>query len=294
MGLVGFLSVLEDDMSESDLERTRECYRSDGYVSPLRVMSADLAFEYRMKLESIQSMYSDDAAATGILTWSASIVLPFVGEIMCSPSLVDPVKAILGDDVLLMAASFFIKEPNSPAFISWHQDLTYWGYEDVSEVTAWVALTEASKENGCMWFVPGSHKQELVDHQDTFEEANLLSRGQNITAHVDEAEAVAITLQPGEMSLHHGHMFHSSKPNTSRDRRIGLALRYVSPSMSQVSGQRPFAHLVAGSDRYGHFQLLDLPAEVMADGDVEKARQAMAMHEETNYEGATEQGKRRS
>ena len=146
MGLVGFLSVLEDDMSESDLERTRECYRSDGYVSPLRVMSADLAFEYRMKLESIQSMYSDDAAATGILTWSASIVLPFVGEIMCSPSLVDPVKAILGDDVLLMAASFFIKEPNSPAFISWHQDLTYWGYEDVSEVTAWVALTEASRE----------------------------------------------------------------------------------------------------------------------------------------------------
>ena len=162
MGLVGFLSVLEDDMSESDLERTRECYRSDGYVSPLRVMSADLAFEYRMKLESIQSMYSDDAAATGqepgssnsfddaaatgILTWSASIVLPFGGEIMCSPSLVDPVKAILGDDVLLMAASFFIKEPNSPAFISWHQDLTYWGYEDVSEVTAWVALTEASRE----------------------------------------------------------------------------------------------------------------------------------------------------
>lgn len=124
MGLVGFLSVLEDDMSESDLERTRECYRSDGYVSPLRVMSADLAFEYRMKLESIQSMYSDDAAATGILTWSASIVLPFGGEIMCSPSLVDPVKAILGDDVLLMAAIFFIKEPNSPAFISWHQDLT--------------------------------------------------------------------------------------------------------------------------------------------------------------------------
>tara|TARA_B110000263_G_scaffold220819_1_gene208902 strand:- start:16 stop:789 length:774 start_codon:yes stop_codon:yes gene_type:complete len=257
-------------------------------------MSADLAAEYRMRLESIQSMYRDDAAATGILTWSASIVLPFVGEIMRSPSLVDPVKAILGDDVLLMAASFFIKEPNSPAFISWHQDLTYWGYEDVSEVTAWVALTEASKENGCMWFVPGSHKQELVDHQDTFEEANLLSRGQNITAHVDEADAVAITLQPGEMSLHHGHMFHSSKPNTSRDRRIGLALRYVSPSMSQVSGQRPFAHLVAGSDRYGHFQLLDLPAEVMADGDVEKARQAMAMHEETNYEGATEQGKRRS
>jgi non-haem Fe2+, alpha-ketoglutarate-dependent halogenase len=153
--------------------------------------------------------------------------------------------------------------------------------------------------NGCMWFVPGSHKQELVDHQDTFEEANLLSRGQNITAHVEEADAVAITLQPGEMSLHHGRMFHSSKPNTSRDRRIGLALRYVSPSMSQVSGQRPFAHLVAGSDLYGHFQLLDLPAEVMADGDVEKARQAMAMHamamhEETNYEGATEQGKRRS
>jgi len=270
----------------------REHYSRKGYVYPLRVMTVNRANDYKRTLEAAEEMYHDDSVATGLLTWTAGIVLPFVDEIVRLPAIVDPVKTILGDDVLSMAASFFIKEPKSPTFVSWHQDLTYWGYEGVSEVTAWVALTEASKRNGCMWFLPESQQQELVDHQDTFEKTNMLSRGQEVMVDVDEADAVAITLQPGEMSLHHGHMFHSSTPNTSPERRIGLAIRYVSPSMFQISGRRPFAHLVAGRDRYGHFQLLDPPTKVMANGDIEKARQAMAMHEETSYDGATEKGKR--
>tara|TARA_B100000029_G_scaffold468324_1_gene505223 strand:+ start:66 stop:917 length:852 start_codon:yes stop_codon:yes gene_type:complete len=279
-------------MAANNLRPIREHYEREGYVSPLRVMSAERANEYRRALEAIQKTYENDPVATGLLTWTAGIVLPFVDEIVRLPSILNPVKEILGEDVLSMAASFFIKEPKSPAFVSWHQDLTYWGYKGVSEVTAWLALTEASRQNGCMWFLPGSQKQKLVDHHDTFEKTNMLSRGQRVNVHVDEADAVAVTLRPGEMSLHHGHMFHSSKPNASPERRIGLAIRYVSPSMFQVSGQRPFAHLVAGNDRYGHFQLLDSPITMMADGDMEKARHAMAMHEETSYNGAVGQGKR--
>ena len=186
-----------------------------------------------------------------------------------------------------------VKEPQTTAFISWHQDLTYWGYDDASEVTAWVALSPATSESGCMRFVPGSHRT-LVEHRDTFDESNMLSRGQEVAVEVDEADAVEAALRPGEMSLHHGHLFHASNRNTSTDRRIGLALRFVTPAMKQVSGRKTFAHLVAGEDRYGHFELLPRATEVMAAGDVANARRAIAVQDEIGYADVPDPDKRPS
>ena len=138
----------------------------------------------------------------------------------------------------------------------------------------------------------GVDAREIVDHRDTFDELNMLSRGQEVAVEVNEADAVDAALRPGEMSLHHGHLFHASHPNTSPDRRIGLVLRYVSPSMHQVSGQPTFAHLVAGEDRFGHFQLLEPPTGVMSGGDVENARAAIVLQEQIGYAGAADRGKR--
>jgi len=270
----------------------RQSYERDGYVFPLHVMTPDQAAGYRAMFESVESAYAEDAAASKIVKGFAGLVLPFVDEIMRLPSVLGPVKAILGEDLLVMGANLFIKEPATPAFVSWHQDLTYWGYDGVSEVTAWVALAAATRENGCMRFVPGSHQREIIGHQDTFDESNMLSRGQEISIEVNEGDAVDATLQPGEMSLHHGHVFHASNPNTSAGRRIGLVIRYVTPSMKQVSGQATFAHLVAGEDRLHHFELLQPATAIMADGDVNNARQALALQERIGYTGAADRGKR--
>jgi non-heme Fe2+,alpha-ketoglutarate-dependent halogenase len=270
----------------------RESYERDGYVFPLEVMTSGRAAEYRALFESVEAAHAPDAVASRIVKGFASVVLPFVDEIMRLPSLLEPVKAILGDDLLVMGANLFIKEPATPAFVSWHQDLTYWGYDDASEVTAWVALTEATPANGCMRFIPGSHRYEIVGHRDTFDESNMLSRGQEISVDVNESEAVDAALRPGEMSLHHGHLFHASNPNTSADRRIGLVLRYVTPSMKQVSGQATFAHLVAGEDRFGNFELLQPASDVMADRDVDNARRAIKLQEQIGYAGAADRGKR--
>ena len=158
-------------------------------------------------------------------------------------------------------------------------------------MTAWVALTSATPANGCMRFVPGSHR-ELVEHSYPFDPSNMLSRGQQVAVDVDEADAVEATLRPGEMSLHHGHLFHASNPNTSDDRRIGLALRFVTPSMKQVSGQKTFGHLVAGEDRFGNFELLPPATDVMAAADVANARRALAVQDAVGYSGAAAPGKR--
>lgn len=106
----------------------------------------------------------------------------------------------------------FIKEANSPHVVTWHQDLTYWGLDDTEELTLWVALSPSNIASGCMNFVPGSHNRQLVPHVDTFDENNLLSRGQEIAVAVDEADGVPVILGTGQASIHHGHLFHASGP----------------------------------------------------------------------------------
>lgn len=241
-----------------DLTKLKADYDRDGYFAPVDVMSAEAAAGYRAQLEAIEAAIKDDKDKRRALRRHSGLVLPFVDEIARLPSVLDPVSAILGPDVLVLDSPFFIKEPQTPHFVSWHQDLHYWGLDQEDEVTAWIALSPATPESGCMRFVAGSHKQ-VVDHKDTYDESNLLTRGQEIAVDVDEADATDAVLAPGQMSLHHGRTFHASSPNRTNDRRIGLAIRYVAPSMRQADGSRGVAVLVRGEDRYGHFELAQSP-----------------------------------
>jgi len=130
-----------------------------------------------------------------------------------------------------------------------------------------------------MKFVPGSHSGSIVEHRDTFDENNLLSRGQELAVEVNEAEAVDVVLQPGEMSLHHGQVFHGSNNNQSDDRRIGLAIRYIAPDMKQTIDEKTDAKLVAGVDEYQNFNLRDAPKGVLDSDDVARVRSDIAVKE---------------
>ena len=144
-----------------------------------------------------------------------------------------------------------------------------------------------------MKFVPGSHKRQLVPHVDTFDDNNLLSRGQEIAVEVDEDEAVAIELQPGQASMHHGHLFHSSGPNTTADRRIGSAIRFVKTSMKQRSGDRPLVALVSGEDRDGHYDIAGPPKGRLLAEDFERCRRDAEAKRRVLYEGVdADKGKR--
>ena len=116
----------------------------------------------------------------------------------------------------------------------------------------WVAFTPANLLNGCMMFMPESHNGQL-EHVDTFDKNNLLSRGQEIAVKVDESKGVAVELEPGQASLHHVLLAHGSAPNKSADRRIGFAIRYIPTHVKQAVGARDSATLVRGEDRFGHF-----------------------------------------
>ena len=99
-------------------------------------------------------------------------------DIAQNPVLLDAVESLLGPDILLWDSAYVIKEPKNKKYVSWHQDLTYWGLDGEELVTAWVALSEVKTENGCMKMFPGSHRKGKYEHHSTFDEENILHRGQ--------------------------------------------------------------------------------------------------------------------
>jgi ectoine hydroxylase-related dioxygenase (phytanoyl-CoA dioxygenase family) len=241
-------------LSQAEVAR----YREQGYLCPITALTAAEAGHYRARLEAAEA--AAGGSLPGPYKHKPHLVYPWAQELIRHEAILDAVEAVIGKDILCWESVFFNKEPMTDDFISWHQDITYWGLEQQGDVvTAWVALSPSTRESGCMRVVPGTHLREVVPHQDTFGAGNMLSRGQEIAVEVDEAHAVDLILQPGQMSLHHVKMFHGSRPNRAADRRLGFAIRYLPPSVHQKVGADS-ATLVRGEDRYGWFEPEPAPA----------------------------------
>jgi len=234
-----------------------EQYHEQGFLSPIRVMSEAAAAAYRARLEAFET--STGGPLGGDLRHKSHLLFTWLAELIRHDKILDAVEDLYGPDLLCWSTNFFIKEKANPAFVSWHQDSTYWGLSKPDVVSAWAAFTPANAGNGAMQVIPGTHKIDQIPHRDTFDKHNLLTRGQEVAVDVDASKAVTITLEPGEMSLHHVRLVHGSPPNTSDDRRIGFAIRYIPTSVSQIAGSDS-ATLVRGSDRHHHFELEPRPA----------------------------------
>jgi len=259
-----------------------EHYKREGYVFPVPVMSRDQAATYRAQLEAFEA--ANGGPIAGNLRHKSHLLFTWANAIAHTPAVLDAVESILGPDILLWGSSFFIKEPKTSAYVSWHQDATYWGLDGSEVVTAWIALADAPVESGAMTFWPRSHLKLQLPHNDTFSDDNLLSRGQEIAVDVPEGEAVAVPLKAGEMSLHHVLLVHGSKPNTTADRRIGFALRYIPTRLAQTKS-RDRAMLVRGQDTYGNFELEPQPVADL-DAAARAAHEAsMNAHVAALYQG---------
>jgi chlorinating enzyme len=232
----------------------------DGCVFPVRVMPEAEALEIRRRLEKFES--ENGGPLKGALRHKSHLLFTWLADLVRNDSIVDAIEDLYGPNLLCWTTNFFIKEADNPAFVSWHQDSTYWGLDKPDVVTAWVALTPSNKANGAMKFIPGSHTKDQIPHRDTFAKNNLLTRGQEVAVEVDECKAVAITLEPGEISLHHVRLVHGSPPNPSHDRRIGFAIRYIPTTVAQIAGEDS-ATLVRGVDTHRHFELEPRPTRDM-------------------------------
>jgi non-heme Fe2+,alpha-ketoglutarate-dependent halogenase len=262
-------------------------YQRDGYYSPVRVMSAEDARGFRSALEAHEARSGEPLQ--GKWRHKTHLLFTWADELVHHPTIVDAVEDVIGPDILCWTTNFFIKEPASPGFISWHQDSTYWGLDPSDVITAWVALTRSDLVSGCMKVIPGTHVGDQLAHIDTFHKDNLLSRGQEIAVDVDVDHAVPILLEPGEMSLHHIKLVHGSEPNRSRDRRIGFAIRYI-PTYVRQTKIRDSATLVRGTDRYGHFDLEPRPQADIDEAALGAHADAIGRQVKALYQGTDKTG----
>lgn len=263
-------------------ESETDAYWRDGFVFPFDVLSAEQVHHYRAALEEVERDWLDAGLPQPLNTYkrvNAHLVMPFAAEIGLNPAILDIVEGVLGPDILLYSVEFLVKEPGTRHVVTMHQDLTYWGWgESDGILTAWLALSDATEASGCMDFVRGSHKNPILPHKDTFADTNLLSRGQEIAVEVAEEDKVRDVLLAGQMSLHHGLTIHGSGPNSSADRRIGVAIRYLSASVMKPGGLKDFG-IAARGNCAGHVTLCDAPCGLFAP-------EALATYEEVRREQA--------
>ena len=246
------MKVLSEDQVNS--------YHKNGYCHPIDVLSEAEAQTFRTQLERAEHDYPDALNSTN--RNNAHLAFCFLDEMAHNKIILDAVEDLIGPNILLSGSVLFVKEGRSPSFVSWHQDATYMGFSPNDFVTPWVALTTSNCVSGFMRVIPGSHLGRILQHEDTFGEDNILTRGQKIS-NLAEEDAVDIELKPGQMSLHHPTIIHSSMPNQSDDRRMGLALQsYMTPSVQQTIGKN-YALLVRGQETEGHAILLKRPEKDM-------------------------------
>ena len=238
-------------------------YQRDGFLSPLSVLSAEEAVHYRAELESFENRIGGRVTSgdvDGKYRYRLHTLLPWAHELATRADVLDAVEAAIGPDILIYMTTFFIKEPHTEAITGWHQDATYFGLRPYEHVSAWIALSPATLESGCMRFVAGSHTRGQLDHRAHADRKILNTGGQQLTGAFDENAAVPAPLMPGQFSLHHTLTVHHSPANESDDRRIGCAVSYI-PTRCRHLGEsrRAPAMLVRGTDSFGHFDLEPIP-----------------------------------
>ena len=265
-----------------------QLYQKNGYISPVNILSEKKAASFHEELQSIESKYGSDL--TGLGRNNTHQVIPFIDQLAHHPKILDVVQSIIGQNILVAGTTLFIKEPEQAGFISWHQDAKYNGLKPYNWVTAWLALTEVTIENGCMYMWPGSHIDGEREHDDTYGEGNLLTRGQTV-ANVPEKETVAIELKPGQLSLHHPWIVHGSGPNTSKTRRVGLAIQsYLATDVEQINGET-YVQLGRGIDEYNHHPHVMRASGLMVEPEVEYWNKANNALQGVLYHGAKKIGK---
>jgi len=249
-------------------DKHKDLYWNDGYLFPMQAVTGEQAQDWRKQLEALEAKWLDNGLPLPLNTYkrvNAQCVMPLACEIGLHPGILDVVEGILGPDIMLYSTEFFIKEPQTKHVVTMHQDLTYWGMGEIDGLlTAWLALSDVTSQSGCMDFVKGSHKNPILPHEDSSDENNLLSRGQEIAVDVAEEDKVAVELAPGQLSLHHGLTIHGSGPNAGNDRRIGVAIRYLSPHIEKQAGGQDYAIPARGDCLAGNFKTYAAPDQDFA------------------------------
>jgi ectoine hydroxylase-related dioxygenase (phytanoyl-CoA dioxygenase family) len=211
-----------------------EHYREHGYVIPAWRVPTPLLQRLRDGVDRLLERYSDvapeDLANPHMMPpLEGAQVNPFMA-VAREPRLLDIMEQVLGPDLVLWITRVLCKPARKGREVPWHQDGEYWPMRPLATCSAWLAIDPASVANGCMRFIPGSHRRQTLYRHQASERSNLVLNLEIDADQFDASSAVEIELEPGQLSLHDVRLIHGSAANTSGQRRAALIMRYMPAS----------------------------------------------------------------
>jgi non-heme Fe2+,alpha-ketoglutarate-dependent halogenase len=253
-------------------EETAQFHRQ-GFIGPFTLYQPDemraIWRKTRLRLlDRSHAAYQPDEAVSGstnISNYDRHLDDDFLADHICRREIVDRVSSILGPDVICWRTEFFPKHPGDEG-TDWHQADTFANasgtpqilWPDDAEfggtITVWSAFTEATVENGCLQFIPGTHRTMFYDETKRMhynpDQINSVDKGGvrrgffgydyrqlQVDPHwrPDESAALSLVMEPGQFIIFWSTLMHASHPHLgkTKDMRVGFASRYV-PSSVQV------------------------------------------------------------
>lgn len=208
------------ELTKDEIER----FRQDGVLVPEHRLDSDTVDDLQSELDKfLDSTSSREADFVPNVLDHQPDWLRFA----TLPALLDPIRSLIGDDVILWGSGLFCKAADNGRATPWHQDGQYWPIRPLATVTAWIAIDNIDTENGCLRVIPGSHHAAtLLDH-DRNDSRDLILNQELAGESWQTAPPRDLVLEPGQFSLHDVYMIHGANQNTSGRRRGALAFRYM-------------------------------------------------------------------
>lgn len=240
----------QDDWSQYRLTEDQiEFFHASGYLAAIRVLDDQQIEALRSELaELIDSKHpghhlfyefhsneSTDPSKVLFHALGAWRISPAFHDLLWNPAFLMPASQLLGGAVRFWHDQLFCKPAHHGGVVAWHQDYSYWTRtQPMAHLSCWTGLDDSTRESGCVHYVPGSHRwnllpvTELADDMDAIQ--TVLSEEQKA-----EFKPVPIELKAGECSFHHPLMVHGSFENRSDRPRRGTVINVFRDGVKSAS-----------------------------------------------------------
>lgn len=198
-------------------------YKKDGYVVPNFFMPENILNKIELKHNELLIKHPEfKNYCPAVLSYDEGFL-----EFCKNKAILDYVEQLIGPDFALWNSSFFAKPALNGHATPWHQDGQYWPIKPLATCTVWLAIDDATTENGCLRFIKGSHIDRKLKSHNLNEDKNLTLNQELDKKEFDEKDAVDLTLKRGQISLHDVYLVHGSEANKSSKSRRAITMRFM-------------------------------------------------------------------
>ena len=249
------LTDLFPPISAVDTNRSRlttdqiDFFHNSGYLAGIRLLTDNQIAVLREQLSQLvdlknpghelfyefHSNESTDPSTILFHALGAWRIAPAFHDLLWHPALLIPAAQLLGGAVRFWHDQLFCKPAHHGGVVAWHQDYSYWTRtQPMAHLSCWIGLDDSTRENGCVHYVPGSHRWSLLpvtglaDDMDAIQ--SVLTEEQK-----NQFQPVAIELKAGECSFHHPLMVHGSYENRSEHPRRGAVINVMRDGVCSAS-----------------------------------------------------------